>query len=130
MNENELFYLLALQKVEGVGDIIAKKLLNHCGNAKTIFNAKASQLNSIDGIGSVLIQKLKDKTVFEKAEAELKFIKNNSIQTAFFQDENYPDKLKHCIDGPVLLVHFRKYRFKKPENNKHRRNKANHLLWY
>lgn len=103
MNENELFHLLALQKVEGVGDIVAKKLLNHCGNAENIFKTKASQLTSIDGIGSVLIQKLKDKTVFEKAESELKFIKNNSIQTSFFQDENYPDRLKHCIDGPVLL---------------------------
>ena len=26
MNETELYYLLALQKVEGVGDIVAKKL--------------------------------------------------------------------------------------------------------
>ena len=28
MNETELYYLLALQKVEGVGDIVAKKLLS------------------------------------------------------------------------------------------------------
>ncbi|MES2544466.1 MAG: DNA-processing protein DprA [Bacteroidota bacterium] len=103
MNENELFHLLALQKVEGVGDIVAKKLLTHCGNAESIFKTNGAQLASIDGIGSVLIQKLKDKTVFEKAEAELKFIKNNAIQTLFFQDENYPDRLKHCIDGPLLL---------------------------
>ncbi|HLF52456.1 DNA-processing protein DprA [Flavobacterium sp.] len=103
MNENELFYLLALQKVEGVGDIVAKKLLSHCGNAETIFNTKATQLSAIDGVGSVLIKKLKDKTVFEKAESELKYIKENNIQAAFFQDENYPERLKHCIDGPILL---------------------------
>ncbi|MET0760306.1 MAG: DNA-processing protein DprA [Flavobacterium sp.] len=103
MNENDLFYLLALQKVEGVGDIVAKKLLSHCGNAETIFKTKATQLSAIDGIGSVLIKKLKDKTVFEKAETELKFIKENKIQAAFFQEENYPERLKHCIDGPILL---------------------------
>ena len=103
MNENELLYLLALQKVEGVGDIVAKKLLTHCGSAETIFKTKSSQLSSIDGIGSVLLSKLKNKTIFEKAEAELKFIKNNEINVAFFQDDNYPERLKHCIDGPLLL---------------------------
>ena len=103
MNENELFYLLALQKVEGVGDIVAKKLLSHCGNAESVFKTKSSQLSSIDGIGSVLLSKLKNKTIFERAEAESKFIKNNEINIAFFQDDNYPSRLKHCIDGPLLL---------------------------
>lgn len=103
MNDTDLFYLLALQKVEGVGDIVAKKLLSHCGNAEAVFKTKASQLTAIDGIGSVLIRKLKEKIIFEKAETELKFIIENKIQTAFFQDENYPERLKHCIDGPILL---------------------------
>ena len=103
MTEQELFHLLALQQVEGVGDIMAKKLITHCGNAEAVFNTKASQIAAIDGIGSVLLKNLKDKTVFEKAEQELLFIKSNEIEVAYFQDENYPDRLKHCIDGPVLL---------------------------
>lgn len=37
MSDQDLFYLLALLKVEGVGDIMAKKLLAHCGNAEAIF---------------------------------------------------------------------------------------------
>jgi len=103
MTEQELFYLLALQQVEGVGDIMAKKLINHCGSAEAVFKTKTSQIAAIDGIGSILIQNLKSKTVFEKAEQELQFIKSNEINVAYFQDENYPDRLKHCIDGPVLL---------------------------
>jgi DNA processing protein len=103
MSDEELFHLLALLKVDGVGDIIAKKLLTHCGSAEDVFKTKTSQIASIDGIGSVLLKKLKDKTVFEKAEQELKFIKNNAVDVSFFLDENYPDRLKHCIDGPVLL---------------------------
>ena len=103
MTEQDLFHLLALQQVEGVGDIVAKKLINHCGNAAEVFKTKTSQIAAIDGIGSVLVQKLKDKTIFEKAEEELHFIKSNQINVAYFQDENYPNRLKHCIDGPVLL---------------------------
>ena len=103
MTEQDLFHLLALQQVEGVGDIMAKKLINHCGSAEAVFKTKISQLATIDGIGSILIQNLKSKTIFEKAEQELQFIKSNEINVAYFQDENYPDRLKHCIDGPILL---------------------------
>jgi DNA processing protein len=103
MTDQDLFHLLALQQVEGVGDIMAKKLITHCGSAEAVFKTKTSQLANIDGIGSILIQNLKSKSVFEKAEQELQFIKSNEINVAYFQDENYPERLKHCIDGPVLL---------------------------
>ena len=42
MTEQELFHLLALQQVEGVGDIMAKKLINHCGSAEAVFKTKTS----------------------------------------------------------------------------------------
>lgn len=103
MNDQELFNLLALLKVDGVGDIMGKKLLNSFGDASAIFKAKSSQLAAVDGIGSVLLKNLKDKSVFEKADKELTFIKNNNIKISFFQDENYPERLKHCIDAPILI---------------------------
>ena len=64
MTDQDLVHLLALQQVEGVGDIVAKKLITHCGNATEVFKTKTSQLANIDGIGSVLLKNLKDKTVF------------------------------------------------------------------
>ena len=42
MSDEELFHLLALLKVDGVGDIIAKKLLTHCGSAEDVFKTKTS----------------------------------------------------------------------------------------
>ncbi len=103
MKEQDLFYLLALQRVEGVGDIMAKKLLTHCGSAEEIFKTKTSQLAAIDGIGTMLLKNIKDKSVFDKANQELHFIRSNDIKVNYFQDEDYPERLKHCIDGPVLL---------------------------
>jgi DNA processing protein len=103
MSEENLFHLMALLRVEGVGDIMAKKLLTHFGSAEAVLNAKTSQLAAIDGVGSVLLKNLKDKSVFEKATQELQFIQHNNIDVLYFQDEKYPDRLKHCIDGPVLL---------------------------
>jgi len=103
MRHEDLFYVLALLKVEGVGDIVAKKLISHCGDAFSVFKNKVSKLESIDGVGTILLKNLKDKTVFDKAEAELKFIEKNDIRVSFFTDEEYPERMKHCVDGPVLL---------------------------
>ena len=103
MNLTELFNVLALLKVEGVGDVVAKKLINHCGSAENVFKSKAYPLKSIDGIGESLIKNLKDKSVFEKAEKEIQFIEKEKINLLYYQNDNYPERLKHCIDGPVLL---------------------------
>lgn len=103
MSDQDLFYLLALMKVEGVGDIIAKKLITNCGSAESIFKTGLNKIAAIDGIGSALVNNLKDKSIFEKADKELKFIQSNNIQVSYFQDEIYPERLKHCIDSPVLI---------------------------
>jgi DNA processing protein len=105
MNDSELLHLLALLQVEGVGDIIAKKLLNYCQTAENIFNSKPSKLMSIDGVGQNVIKNLKNKSVFEKAAAELQYIKSNNINVCYYLDDNYPERLKHCIDGPILLFY-------------------------
>jgi DNA processing protein len=103
MSEENLYHLMALLRIEGVGDIMAKKLISHFGSAEAVLNAKTAQLATIDGVGSVLLKNLKDKTVYEKARQELNFIQNNQIEVLYFKDEKYPDRLKHCIDGPILL---------------------------
>lgn len=103
MNPQELIHLLALLQVEGVGDIVAKKLLHHCGSAQEIFASKKGVLQKIDGIGEVLIKKLQNKEVFTKAELEMRYLEKYPHAIYYFKDNNYPDKLKHCLDGPVLL---------------------------
>lgn len=103
MDNSELIHLLALLKVDGVGDIMAKKLINHCGSAENIFKTKVSKLASIDGVGQALIKNLKDKSVLKLAEAEFDYIEENNIDVLYYQDIKYPDRLKHCIDSPILM---------------------------
>ncbi len=103
MNDQELFYLLALQAVDGVGDIIAKKLLMHFGSAEAVFKAKTTQLAAIEGIGTILLKNLKDPSVFAKAERELQFIASRQLTVTSYQDTKYPERLKHCFDSPLVL---------------------------
>jgi DNA processing protein len=103
MNDSQLLTVLALQNISKIGDITAKKLINHCGSVEAIFTEKKSNLLKIDGIGQIMISDLFNKNHFKEAEAELKYIKDNQIECHYFTEDSYPEKLKHCIDGPILL---------------------------
>jgi len=103
MTDSELLNSLALMRIEGVGDIMAKRLINHIGSAEAVFKAKKSQITAIEGVGDIAYNNLKNTTVFKLAEDEVKFVRENNIKPLFFQDAAYPDRLKHCIDGPVIL---------------------------
>lgn len=103
MTDNELLNTLALLRVEGVGDIVAKKLINHLGSAEEVFKAKRQKILGIEGVGEILYNNLKNTAVFKEAEAEMKFISDNAIKVNYYQEKDYPERLKHCIDGPVIL---------------------------
>lgn len=103
MTQNDLFYLLALQQVEGIGDITAKKLLQHFGSPEAIFQAKKTELAKIDGIGKSTIANLHKKDGFEQAESEILFLEKEDINVFSFQCNEYPDRLKNCHDAPLLL---------------------------
>ena len=98
-----LIYILALQHVPNIGDITAKKLISHCGSAKAVLKEKKQNLLKIDGVGLATIENLFNKNHLTAAEKELKFIDSNNIKCLYFENEDYPDKLKHCIDSPIIM---------------------------
>jgi DNA processing protein len=102
--EKELLYLLALQRVKGIGTINAKKLIAHLGTAEAVFKCqKNPDLKSISGIGDFAIQFLDDPHILSIAEKEVNYILRNQIRFSTYTDSTYPEKLKACADGPLLL---------------------------
>lgn len=103
LSKEELRYTLALQRIPNLGDISAKKLLRKVGSAEGIFNEKKSNLAKIDGIGFIRLKEINLKHQLEQADEEIRYIEANEIEWCYFKDKNYPEKLKHCLDGPMLL---------------------------
>lgn len=103
MSETNLLFALALQNAPNIGDITAKKLISHCGSPEAVLNEKKQNLLKIDGIGTYAISDLNKEVLLRNAEQELKFIRENKIEAHYFMDSSYPERLKHCIDGPILL---------------------------
>src|ERR1700710_1438134 len=102
---SELIYQVSLSLIPNIGDVHAKALVNHFGNAASIFAAKKKVLEEIEGIGSVRAKSIKEFTNFKLAEDEIVFIEKYKITPLFINDTNYPQRLLHCYDSPVILYY-------------------------
>ena len=100
---SELLYQLALTLVPNIGDVHAKVLVQQFGDAASIFKAKQSSLEKIEGIGEVRAKSIKSFNDFHLAETELRFIEKYKITPLFLTDEDYPKRLLNCYDSPTLL---------------------------
>lgn len=102
---SDLLYQIALTITPTIGDVHAKALVNHFGNAEDIFKAKKRDLEVIEGIGSVRAKSIKDFNDLEKAEEEIAFIEKYKITALFITDKKYPQRLLNCYDSPIILYY-------------------------
>ncbi len=102
-SEELLIAALTLQKTAKVGDVIAKKLIRHCGSPEAVLMEKKENLLKIDGIGTYVLADLRNIENRKAAENELKFLQKENIQAHYFLDKSYPTRLQHCADGPIVL---------------------------
>jgi len=105
MQTNELLYQIALTQVTGIGSVQAKLLLEHFNTAEHIFKAKKKDLAVVEGIGEIKAKAIKDFTDFTEAEEEIKFCNKHHINILSFNNDNYPQRLKHCYDAPTVLYY-------------------------
>ena len=101
--KNSLKYKIALSLIPNIGDIRAKRLVAYCGSVDAVFEEKKSALEKIPGIGSSVANDVLNHTIFDRAEEEILFIEKNNITPLFYLDKNYPKRLTHCEDSPILL---------------------------
>jgi len=102
MEEEDLFFTLALIKVNGVGPIIGKRLIENFGTAKRVFEASYQALLA-KRVSEALAKQIVEKRGFHWVEKEMKLLKQAAIQPLFYQDKDYPYYLRQCDDSPILL---------------------------
>lgn len=104
MYEN-LKYKIALSLIPNIGDILAKRLVAYCGSPEAVFEEKKSSLEKIPGIGEAYAGSVVNHSVFSRVDEEIQFIEQNNITPFFYLDKNYPKRLTHCEDSPVMLYY-------------------------
>lgn len=101
----QLLYQIGITLIPGIGDINGKRLIAHCGGVEALFKEKKSNLLTIPGLRKDMINAIKSAQILKRAEEELKFVEKKKIQPIFYLDNLYPHRLKHCIDGPIMLYY-------------------------
>ena len=101
----QLKYIIALPLLSEVGLRTAKAMIDFFGSAESVFQATENDLLSIpnihkDTVAAILASK---SQALKRAEKELEFIEKNEIQTYYFENADYPYRLRECPDAPILL---------------------------
>jgi len=103
MNDN-LTYKIALSRIPGVGNIIARHLLTHCGNAKGVFESSKKALMCIPNIGEYIADQVINSDAHSLANKEINHLNANPhIKVIFYSDDEYPNRLRHFESVPLLL---------------------------
>lgn len=105
LDEKNTYYQIALTFIPNVGDAIAKSLISYCGGLENIFTTPKSKLLKIPVIGEKTAQEIINKSYFKRVDIELAFIEKYQIKPIFYTDTLYPQRLKECIDSPILLYY-------------------------
>lgn len=94
---------LALTRTRGVGVKTLHNLLMHCGSPAAVFRANARELSAIPNLGKQTIAAILAKEAWKPAEQELRFLEKQNIKILWTTDPEYPQRLRHCEDAPLLL---------------------------
>ena len=102
---NQKLYEIALTLVPGIGDVNGKKLVAYCGGAEAVFCEKKKALSQIPGVGDYTVKSIVNQDVMNRAEEEMRFLEKNGVKALFYLDQDYPKRLQHCHDSPMMLYY-------------------------
>ncbi|MBR1881898.1 MAG: DNA-processing protein DprA [Muribaculaceae bacterium] len=104
MTTDALTYRIAFASITGMGVDTAKKLLEAVGGEQAFFEMSEQQLRSLTcgGKSKVYSDSYRWQQL-EKARREREFIEKHHVQTHYFTQTTYPQRLLEATDAPCML---------------------------
>ena len=96
---------LALHLTHGIGSQLVKQLISYCGTAENVFRTPKGKLLKIPGIGEVNAQSLHRQKPLKEAEQEWLKTEKEGGKIIFFNDPEFPQRLRQVYDAPALLYY-------------------------
>lgn len=100
---SENIFEVALSVYSGLGPRQVRGLLQSYGSAELVFQAGKRSLLRIQGLGPARINRLLQPEALRMAELAVKNCKKEGIQILSINHVRYPNRLKECIDAPIVL---------------------------
>lgn len=103
MNYNNLHYQTGLNLLHGVGPRRAKELLSLLESIDLLYHESPAALSKKTGFTKAFFERMKRSEALEESVKAVAFHSKKGIRSHFFTDASFPDRLRHCDDGPVIL---------------------------
>jgi len=103
VKDDNLKYKIGIGLIPKIGPVLTRRLISFCGSIEGVFREKGRCLSRIPGIGEKLAGYITDNSVLERAAEEVEYIADNNIKPLFYLDSDYPERLRHCEDAPVII---------------------------
>jgi DNA processing protein len=109
-NINNLKYLFLLSKINNLGNVRIRNILNKFPYDKSIFEASINEIKFIEGINDNVAKDIldfsKNKNKYsEEYKRMLDLCDKKKIKIITILDEQYPVNLKNIYDAPVILYY-------------------------
>ena len=98
-------YHIAITNIPGLGAKGTRQLMDVCHGPEELFSMSRAQLREIFPRHSSIADAIESKATLRQAEQEIPRLQQFGIETLFFTEEDYPQRLNEtgCEDTPVLL---------------------------
>ena len=106
MNEQEIFYTMALTRLTNFNFQQALELYRTIGGAQLIYEHRNDIGDIIKDSSPRLKAALKDwEEPMKRAEFELKFMQEHQIRAITLNNDDYPQRLRECADAPIIMYY-------------------------
>jgi DNA processing protein len=106
MNEQEIFYTIALSRMTGFNAQQALLLYQELGGGQQVYEHRSEIGDAIPDCSPRLVEALKNwDDALKRAAVEMEFINKHNIQAMTLNDDSYPVRLRECPDAPIIIYY-------------------------
>jgi len=106
MNEQEIYYTIALTRLTGFNLPTALLLYHSLGGGQAVYEHRNDVGDIIADCTPQLIEALRNwDDALARAAAEMDFIARHNIKALTLNDDAYPQRLAECPDAPIVLYY-------------------------
>jgi len=107
MNEQEVYYTIALTRMTGFNFNTALQLYRELGGGKAVYDHRNDIKDVLPDCSDRLVNSLKNwQLPLSRAAQEMEFMQKHHIQPLCYGDEHYPQRLLECPDAPIILFYM------------------------
>lgn len=103
MDQDRMSSWLALRAVNGIGDVLYRRLIDKFGSPQNVFSAGENELLKVEGIRSDTVASIRSAAPAVPAGRKAGIPEDESILFCTILDRDYPDRVREIHDPPPFL---------------------------